>query len=196
MKEFKRVLRNMRSKVAKSEDIYLVEYPKAPQDLAKLMATYTESDPPVPSFEPSEQLGLCQISAKISLRGNNKMLENGTPSSSQSSQAQSALGGLAALVPALQAAAAPGASENPLLALANVCQSLFQPPQPKEKHIPGLTFLKPKDRRLRKVLAWPVEKDLHLPSQPRCHWLMQLQLQHLLHLQQNQNLQRNPPRSR
>ena len=33
MKEFKRVLRNMRSKVAKSEDIYLVEYPKAPQDL-------------------------------------------------------------------------------------------------------------------------------------------------------------------
>ena len=137
----------MRSKVAKSEDIYLVEYPKAPQDLAKLMATYTESDPPVPSFEPSEQLGLCQISAKISLRGNNKMLENGTPSSSQASQAQSALGGLAALVPALQAAAAPGASENPLLALANVCQSLFQPPQPKEKHIPGLTFLKPKDRK-------------------------------------------------
>ena len=147
MKEFKRVLRNMRSKVAKSEDIYLVEYPKAPQDLAKLMATYAEGDPPVPSFEPSEQLGLCQISAKISLRGNNKMLENGTPSSSQSSQAQSALGGLAALVPALQAAAAPGASENPLLALANVCQSLFQPPQPKEKHIPGLTFLKPKDRK-------------------------------------------------
>ena len=149
MKEFKRVLRNMRSKITKNDEClgaYVVEYPNTPQDLAQLMATYHESDPPVPSFEPSEHIGLCQISSKISLRGNNKMLENGKASSSQSSQGH-ALGGLAALVPALQAAAAPGASENPLLALANVCQQLFQPQQPKEKHIPGLTFLKPKERK-------------------------------------------------
>ena len=110
------------------------------------MATYPDSDPPVPLFEASEHVGLCQISAKISLRGNNKMLDSGRPSSS-SSDSHSALGGLAALVPALQAATASGASENPLLALANVCQQLFQQPQAKEKSIPGLTFLKPKDRK-------------------------------------------------
>ena len=144
MKEFKRVLRSMRSKIGKSDDQgYIVEYPNTPQDLVKLMATYHDSDPPVPPFEPSEQVGLCQISAKISLRGNNKMLEDRKPSSSQSSQAHSALGGLAALVPALQAVASPGAGESPLLALAN----LLQPPQAKEKQIPGLTFLKPKDRK-------------------------------------------------
>lgn len=89
MKEFKRLLRNMRSKVTKSDEClgaYVVEYPNTPQDLAQLMATYQESDQPVPSFEPSEHIGLCQISSKISLRGNNKMLENGKASSSQSSQ--------------------------------------------------------------------------------------------------------------
>ena len=54
MKEFKRVLRNMRSKITKSDDCldgYLVEYPNTPQDLAKLMATYPDSDPPVPCLK-------------------------------------------------------------------------------------------------------------------------------------------------
>jgi len=84
----------MRSKVTKSDaylDDYIVDYPNSPQDLTKLMATYHESGPPVPVLEPSGHVGLCQINFKLSLRGNNKMLDNGRPSSSQSSQAQGAL---------------------------------------------------------------------------------------------------------